>query len=102
MSARQAIAFIQLGIPGRRAVGNKIGSECDRFTAQGAAHDLFHFALMQIDAWTKHAGNLRFSAPSSKPKLRVPEKVGRVRPGAPLGGETELCENGRWLAFAAH
>jgi hypothetical protein len=58
MPAVQAIALVQLGVPGSGALGNKVGLEGSRFPTESGAHDLFHFALVQINARTKHGSNV--------------------------------------------
>ena len=52
--ALQAVAPVQLGIPGGWAVGDKVRLQPSRLGAQGAADDLLHLSLMQINAGTKH------------------------------------------------
>ena len=49
----------QKGRPGSGLLRNKMGAQSARFALQRAAHDLFHLAFMQIDAWTKLIERLR-------------------------------------------
>ena len=66
MPPAQPVAPIQLRIPGRRAVGDKIRPQPLRFGTQGAADELLNLAFVQIDARTKHIGRLTQSSPDAR------------------------------------
>ena len=52
--ALQAVALVQLGVPGGRPIGDKVRLQPSRLGPERAADDLLHFALMQVNARTKH------------------------------------------------
>src|SRR2546425_13323845 len=67
----KAVALVKLGVPGAGAFGDIVGAHLRRIIIHGAADDLFYFALMQIDARTKHKGSIEASVQSSRSKVHV-------------------------------
>ena len=59
MPTLQAVAVIQLGVPGGGPIRNKVRLQPSRIAAKRAANDLLHFALVQVNARTKHVGKLK-------------------------------------------
>jgi hypothetical protein len=53
---------------------NKVRLQSSGFTPQRAAHDLLHFALVQINAGTKHAQTLWAGQTTLKWKLKTSAK----------------------------
>ncbi len=69
MATSQVILAIQLGVPRGRAVGNKVGLRA--LIRKGAADNLFHPSLMQIDTGSKHRGKIEGERPMTNVKIPV-------------------------------
>src|SRR5437870_9016923 len=66
MSAFKPVPFVELGIPGGRTVRYKIRAQSFRGCSQCAADDLLHFALVQVNARSKHGPKLEFTLQTSR------------------------------------
>jgi hypothetical protein len=52
VAAEKSVAFVELREPRRRFFRDKIRAQAG--ITQRAADDLLYFALMEVNAWTKH------------------------------------------------
>ena len=69
MAASQIILTIQLSVPRGGVVGNKVGLRA--LIRKGAADNLFHLSLMQIDTGSKHRGKIEGERPMTNIKIPV-------------------------------
>src|SRR5579864_3568344 len=69
MTAFKSITFVQPGIPRCRPVSDEIYLQIARLAFQRAAHELFHLAFVEVNAWTKHYPSVRTSRGNSNCNL---------------------------------
>src|SRR5690606_10333460 len=54
----QSVTLIELCIPRAGTFGDEIGTQTSAAVGEGAADNLLHFSIMQIDTRTKHGRTL--------------------------------------------
>ncbi len=59
VTAFQSVTLIEFCIPRAGAFGDEIGTQTIAAVGEGAADNLLHFSIVQIDTRTKHGGDVR-------------------------------------------
>lgn len=68
MASRQAVPAVEIRIPRRIPVGNKIGTQTRFIPCQGTAYNLLHPAVVEVNAWSEsgHAATLPRHTPAGQ------------------------------------